>query len=95
MSGERNRQKNFSDQECLELIRTVQKYAHIIECKETGKYKNEQKAAAWDAVCRDYNRRTSYVRHIKCHHKVFRLIVIVVCFAGSVDDKFTNKVDKR
>lgn len=63
----RSREKNYSDLECLELIRAVKNYAHIIECKTLGNnkfYKNEDRTAAWDAVCQQFNMKTSQVLEI-------------------------------
>lgn len=62
MTGERNRNKNFSEQECYELIRAIQKYVHIIECRESGvRIKNDAKTATWNAICRRFNKNTSSV----------------------------------
>lgn len=57
------RDKNYTDFECLELIKAVKKYVHIIEYKNQGtyKYKNEDRNAAWEAICREFNMRTSQV----------------------------------
>lgn len=62
----RSRDKNYTDRECLELIRTVKKYGHIIESRKYDavggyKYKNDDRNAAWDAVCREFNMKTSQV----------------------------------
>lgn len=59
----REREKNYSDVECFELIRSVKKYGHIIEGKNQGnrRYKNEDRNLAWEAVCREFNMKTSQV----------------------------------
>lgn len=65
MTGERNRNRNFSEQECYELIRAIQKYVHIIECRESGvRIKNDAKTAAWNAICRRFNKNTSSVSRV-------------------------------
>lgn len=62
----RSRDKNYTDLECLELIRAIKKYAHIIECRKSNtvgkyKYKNDDRNAAWESVCHEFNMRTSQV----------------------------------
>lgn len=61
MPARSNRDKNYSDQECIELIRAIKKYAYIIENRKQGRCKNEERAAAWDAVCKEFNAKTSQV----------------------------------
>lgn len=57
-----NRERNYSDLECIEMIRLIKKYASIIECKKHGRYKNEERNLAWDSLCREFNMNTSQVR---------------------------------
>ncbi|XP_055306364.1 uncharacterized protein LOC129570691 [Sitodiplosis mosellana] len=61
-----SREKNYTDFECLELIRAIKKYAHIIECRNLGtyRYKNEDRNAAWEAVCQQFNTKTSQNRTV-------------------------------
>lgn len=61
---ERNRSKNFTERECLELIRGVQKYAHVIECRQPGKYRNYDKMSTWEAIAREFNKHAINVRKI-------------------------------
>lgn len=57
-----SRERNFTDNECLQLICAVKKYAHIIECKQHGKrYPIEERQQAWQSVCDQFNRKTSQV----------------------------------
>ncbi|XP_055306381.1 uncharacterized protein LOC129570702 [Sitodiplosis mosellana] len=63
-----SRANNYNDFECLELIRVVKKYAHIIEYKDDGKnlythrfITNDDRNRAWDAICREFNIRTGWV----------------------------------
>lgn len=62
-----SREKNYTDLECLELIRTIKKYAHIVEWKHTHpgsayRYNNEERNAAWETICEEFNTKTSQVR---------------------------------
>ena len=62
-----SREKNYTDLECLELIRTIKKYAHIVEWKNTHpgstyRYNIEERNAAWETICREFNMKTSHVR---------------------------------
>lgn len=61
MNSVKSRKKNFSDRDCYELVRAVQKYAHIIECKTPGKYKNSDKTATWGTIARQFNKHSSVV----------------------------------